>query len=243
MRYPKLFVYCLDRPTPNQNLRESLQSSLTLAIDEIRCGYVYQGTVIDKWSDRILPLGERPGWKSIMEAVGSRGRPADLVVICNPCGTLVGNRDMRTLILQKNVDVVWDRASSATGGRSGNGRRGYAVDTRLPAFRMVRTMLAEFLRISTRHQNVVIHPSMKLRLPWIEPLFKAFDTRMTDVQIAGYLNDRKIDCPTRLHMTIYDNKWPLNKWMGADVREWRESFRQWHLLKREYPDGSEPVQA
>ncbi len=212
-RFPKLWVYTA---TPakggNKKYKIELQHALTVAIREIKNGYIYQGLVSERWEDRIVPLSQRPRWSTLVDSVGCRGRNPDLVIVANIRKTFRGIDDLHTALSQRLFDIAWHRPTVDMAA---------IVDTRHPCWKHQSVQIQSVLKMARNFEPFKFHPAMGINLPWVRPIFQAMDVAgMTDQQIAHYMNSKGITCPDRWGET-------RPRWTPKDVEYWRESFRQW----------------
>lgn len=210
-RFPRLWVYTMERAKPTTKDRVEVQHALTIAIREIKNGYIYQGIIIDNWADRIIPLPQRAGWSSIVGAVECRGRNPDLIIVANIRTTFRGIDDLHDALSQRLVEVAWHRPTRNLSD---------TVDTRHPCWRHQRLQIQAVLKMARDFEPFKFHPAMGINLPWIRPIFQSMDRQWSDAKIAGHLNSKGLDCPNRLGEV-------RPRWTPKDVEYWRESFRQW----------------
>lgn len=202
----------MERARPPTKDRVEVQHALTIAIREIKNGYIYQGIVSDKWSDRVVPLVQRTGWLSIIDSVGCRGRNPDLIIVANVRTTFRGIDDLHDALSQRLVELAWRKPTADQLG---------LIDTRHPCWQHQRNQIQLVLKMARHFAPLKFHHSMNINLPPVRPIFQMMDQQgMTDAQIADYLNRKKIACPDK-----YGEIRP--KWTPRDVEYWRESFRQW----------------
>lgn len=221
-RYPRVCVYSMQPQTPTAAHALAVQMALARAADETRSGYVYSGNVVEDRTARMVALAHRPAWKAIADRGAERGAIPDLVIVADFEDATAGDLDYYQLLRQRSVEVCW-------------GRPGGGCDTRLPCWKHVRRQILECVRRRAGRRPLRIHPEMRLRLPHIAPLFKAFGRELTDAQAADWLNRRNVPCPSRLDRGPDPTKVvPPNRWLARDVREWKESTNQWHLIAREH---------